>query len=559
MFKKKDDLKTFQKEALSAHNKFREKHGVQALKLSDDLSAHAQQWANHLASLNSLKHSNNKNFGENIAMSFDPKTTEFSGQQVTDQWYAEVKDYNFNIPGFRSGTGHFSQVVWKDSKEMGIGKAVAGNGKVFVVANYRPAGNVMSRFKENVFPLGSKKTKDKGRGRKGSTSSSSSSSSSSSEDEKKKSKFGFPKKKDRDSSKISTKISSTELRKFQKDALDVHNEYRSKHGVNSLRLSDDLCKSAQDWAEHLAKKDRFEHSKRNDIGENVAMHYSSATTEYSGKEACDQWYSELSKYDFKKPGFESGTGHFTQMVWKGSKDFGIGKAITKDGKVLVVGQYLPPGNVVGRYEENVFPRADGYRPPPSTAQTSKVTRVVRSTHYVVEDPPKTVDHVTRKVGGVKLKDADLSPSDLRTFQRDALEAHNKYRARHGVRSLRQSGELTRRAQDWAAHLAEHDLFKNSGNSDVGENIAMHYSSASVAFSGDEATDMFYRQIEKYNFKKPGFTSGAGHFTQLVWRDSREMGIGKTITKEGKVIVVAFYSPPGNVMGQFDTQVSKAGK
>ena len=79
-------------------------------------------------------------------------------------------------------------MVWKDTKELGIGKAVAGNGKVFVVANYRPAGNVMSRFKENVFPLGSAKTKDKGRGRKGSTSSSSSSSSSSSDDEKKKSK-----------------------------------------------------------------------------------------------------------------------------------------------------------------------------------------------------------------------------------------------------------------------------------------------------------------------------------------------------------------------------------
>ncbi len=73
------------------------------------------------------------------------------------------------------------------------------------------------------------------------------------------------------------------LSKFQQDALSVHNEYRSKHGVDSLKMSDDLCKTAQDWAEHLAKNDLFEHSKCTDIGENVAMHYSSATTAYSGE------------------------------------------------------------------------------------------------------------------------------------------------------------------------------------------------------------------------------------------------------------------------------------
>ena len=72
------------------------------------------------------------------------------------------------------------------------------------------------------------------------------------------------------------------MKQFQKDALSFHNSNRSKHGVDLLRLSDDLCKTAQEWAERLAKKDLFEHSKRTDIGENVAMHYSSATTAYSG-------------------------------------------------------------------------------------------------------------------------------------------------------------------------------------------------------------------------------------------------------------------------------------
>ena len=51
-----------------------------------------------------------------------------------------------------SGCGHFTQVVWKGSKEVGIGKAFGNDGRVFVVANYYPAGNILGKFKDNVFP-----------------------------------------------------------------------------------------------------------------------------------------------------------------------------------------------------------------------------------------------------------------------------------------------------------------------------------------------------------------------------------------------------------------------
>ena len=51
--------------------------------------------------------------------------------------------------------GHFTQVVWKSTKQLGIGKAVKGN-KVYIVANYRPPGNCAAFFKDNVMPAGSK-------------------------------------------------------------------------------------------------------------------------------------------------------------------------------------------------------------------------------------------------------------------------------------------------------------------------------------------------------------------------------------------------------------------
>lgn len=51
--------------------------------------------------------------------------------------------------------GHFTQVVWKDSVELGVGMATNGN-KVFVVGQYRPAGNINTKeyFEKNVGPLG---------------------------------------------------------------------------------------------------------------------------------------------------------------------------------------------------------------------------------------------------------------------------------------------------------------------------------------------------------------------------------------------------------------------
>ena len=67
--------------------------------------------------------------------------------------YKEVCKYNFNSPGYSSGTGHFTQVVWKGSTTLGMGKATDSSGRcTYVVARYRPAGNVNTalHFKNNV-------------------------------------------------------------------------------------------------------------------------------------------------------------------------------------------------------------------------------------------------------------------------------------------------------------------------------------------------------------------------------------------------------------------------
>lgn len=66
------------------------------------------------------------------------------------------------------------------------------------------------------------------------------------------------------------------------------------------------------------------------------------------------WYDEVQYYDFSKQGFTSKTGHFTQLVWKNSKQVGFG-ITEKNGIVYVVCRYSPPGNYLGQFEKNVFP------------------------------------------------------------------------------------------------------------------------------------------------------------------------------------------------------------
>ena len=65
---------------------------------------------------------------------------------IVKAWYDEYSHYNVKN---ESSATHFSQLVWKNSKNLGIGHAYDGH-KLFVVALYKPPGNIRGQFTENV-------------------------------------------------------------------------------------------------------------------------------------------------------------------------------------------------------------------------------------------------------------------------------------------------------------------------------------------------------------------------------------------------------------------------
>ncbi len=133
--------------------------------------------------------------------------------------------------------------------------------------------------------------------------------------------------------------------------LQVHNAARSAVGAPPLEWSNDLAKTAQEWADHIAQTDALEHRPASKYGENIAW----GTGGFTSATAANAWLAEKAMYDHDagnvkysaptKP--EAVTGHYTQMVWAKSTMVGFGLARGRNGRVVVVANYNPSGNIDG--------------------------------------------------------------------------------------------------------------------------------------------------------------------------------------------------------------------
>lgn len=131
------------KDFLSVHNAARATVGVRPLRWSARVAAHAQRWAEHLAAIDRLKHRPAPRlYGENLAAASRRKFTTGDAARL---WLRERGRYRarFLTGGWR--TGHYTQMVWRTSTEVGCGIARAADGTVYVVANYSPPGNIFGQ------------------------------------------------------------------------------------------------------------------------------------------------------------------------------------------------------------------------------------------------------------------------------------------------------------------------------------------------------------------------------------------------------------------------------
>ena len=150
------------------------------------------------------------------------------------------------------------------------------------------------------------------------------------------------------------KLDSLDLDKIKKDILSTHNYHRSRHQADDLKWNKEIQVIAQAYSEKIAPGHSLVHSsnkyKGESLGENLYMSYGGI----SGEQASNSWYNEIDNYDFSSHSSSNGkaTGHFTQLVWKDSKEIGCGAAC--DGTYCICCcNYYPAGNFIGKYEDNV--------------------------------------------------------------------------------------------------------------------------------------------------------------------------------------------------------------
>lgn len=134
----------------------------------------------------------------------------------------------------------------------------------------------------------------------------------------------------------------------KEQALEIHNQARREVGIEDLKWSDELAAYAQEWADELAQSGcEMVHRTVNDKGENI--YWVSDLSSTTPMDAVYAWYSE--KADFKNDVLSMDNiltiGHYTQIIWKDTREVGMGMAVCEDGGAIVVANYDPSGNYLG--------------------------------------------------------------------------------------------------------------------------------------------------------------------------------------------------------------------
>lgn len=127
------------------HNQVRRKIGLGLSDLvwDEQLARYAQEWADHLRDTNScrMQHRTGKfdtnGLGENLAAAVGKK---MEPSLVLKYWADEVSLYHYATNTCRGVCGHYTQIVWRNTKRVGCGVASCGKSEVWV-CNYDPPGN----------------------------------------------------------------------------------------------------------------------------------------------------------------------------------------------------------------------------------------------------------------------------------------------------------------------------------------------------------------------------------------------------------------------------------
>ncbi|KAK9097443.1 hypothetical protein Sjap_022940 [Stephania japonica] len=135
-------------------------------------------------------------------------------------------------------------------------------------------------------------------------------------------------------------------REFINQIIQGHNDARREVGLAPLEWEPALAKFARVYSNERRRDCELVHTPNNGFGENLFWGQGRG---WSGSDAVAGWVEEKQYYDLGSNSCSAGQqcGHYTQMVWRGTKKVGCAKVACHNGDTYITCEYYPPGNYVG--------------------------------------------------------------------------------------------------------------------------------------------------------------------------------------------------------------------
>ena len=224
---------------------------------------------------------------------------------------------------------------------------------------------------------------------------------------------------------------------------------------------------------------------------------------------------------------------------------------SRSAKPLMPRQVEQPRVASDRDRQVVHRLASNKRSAPSTAPQAKPELVDHDRAVVqrsASSKPPAAPSTAKRPEPVLAASPPVGLTDL------LLAEHNRERDRTGVPRLAWNDRLAGQAQAWAQKLAAEGTLRHASEAEsggAGENLWM---GTAGYFAPERMVGAFVNERRFYQHGKfpevssTGKWQDVGHYTQLVWRDTREVGCA-VARGTGYDVLVCRYWPAGNWMGE----------